>query len=152
MEEEMGVEPDLQQPSHLRFGIVTSDSVREQSERLGLNPPYIPNRLTQGRSRGTRMVRLLARCGNCEGCLRGNCGTCKNCLDKPKYGGRGVRKQACLRRVCCKPRIIRRELFARDADDEYVDQVVRGGACLTRMGLEAPMPDPVETSEEDGIE
>lgn len=42
----------------------------------------------------------LARCGNCAGCRRGDCGTCKNCLDKPKYGGRGIKKQACLRRAC----------------------------------------------------
>jgi len=41
-----------------------------------------------------------ARCGSCAGCMRGDCGDCKNCLDKPKYGGRGIKKQACLRRAC----------------------------------------------------
>jgi len=41
-----------------------------------------------------------ARCGSCAGCTRGDCGECKNCLDKPKYGGRGIKKQACLRRAC----------------------------------------------------
>ena len=44
-----------------------------------------------------------ARCGGCQGCVRGDCGDCKNCLDKPKFGGRGIKKQACLSRVCCNP-------------------------------------------------
>ena len=44
-----------------------------------------------------------SRCGNCRGCMRGDCGECKNCLDKPKFGGRGIKKQACLRRACCNP-------------------------------------------------
>jgi len=42
----------------------------------------------------------LSRCGSCAGCTRGDCGECKNCLDKPKFGGRGIKKQACLRRTC----------------------------------------------------
>ena len=45
----------------------------------------------------------LARCGECSGCTRGDCGECKNCRDKPKYGGPGVKKQACLCRVCSNP-------------------------------------------------
>ena len=32
-----------------------------------------------------------------------DCGECKNCLDKPKFGGRGIKKQACLRRSCYNP-------------------------------------------------
>lgn len=32
--------------------------------------------------------------------VHSDCGDCKNCLDKPKNGGRGIRKQACLRRSC----------------------------------------------------
>ena len=44
-----------------------------------------------------------ARCGSCVGCVRGDCGRCKNCLDKPKFGGRGIKKQACLARTCCNP-------------------------------------------------
>ena len=35
--------------------------------------------------------------------MRGDCGRCKNCLDKPKFGGRGIKKQACLARTCCNP-------------------------------------------------
>lgn len=48
---------------------------------------------------GSARARLV-RCGHCAGCLTGDCGTCKNCLDKPKYGGPGIKKQACLARRC----------------------------------------------------
>lgn len=44
-----------------------------------------------------------ARCSNCAGCTRGDCGYCKNCLDKPKFGGPGIKKQACLQRACSNP-------------------------------------------------
>ena len=47
----------------------------------------------------------LARCGTCVGCTRGDCGECKNCKDKPKYGGPGIKKQACLQRACNNPLI-----------------------------------------------
>lgn len=43
------------------------------------------------------------RCGSCTGCLRGDCGACKNCRDKPKFGGKGIKKQACVRRACNNP-------------------------------------------------
>merc|ERR1712130_742928 len=40
------------------------------------------------------------RCGVCSGCKRDDCGTCRSCRDKPKFGGRGVLKQACQQRAC----------------------------------------------------
>ena len=40
------------------------------------------------------------RCNKCDDCLAGDCGECASCLDKPKFGGRGLRKQACLTRRC----------------------------------------------------
>lgn len=42
----------------------------------------------------------LARCGKCNSCTRQDCGTCYNCADKPKFGGPGVKKQACINRKC----------------------------------------------------
>lgn len=42
----------------------------------------------------------LARCGKCDSCNRQDCGTCYNCADKPKFGGPGVKKQACINRKC----------------------------------------------------
>jgi len=41
-----------------------------------------------------------ARCGTCEACLAKDCGRCKNCLDKPRFGGPGIKKKACVNRVC----------------------------------------------------
>ena len=40
------------------------------------------------------------RCFKCSGCLAEDCGICKYCVDKPKYGGKGVLKQSCLKRKC----------------------------------------------------
>ncbi|KAG8470720.1 hypothetical protein KFE25_009141 [Diacronema lutheri] len=57
-------------------------------------------------------VRLM-RCGKCAACAIGDCGTCKNCLDKPRYGGPGVKKQACVARRCMRPRPVC------EANDEY---------------------------------
>ena len=45
----------------------------------------------------------LTRCGKCPGCVNEDCGECKNCLDKPKFGGRGIKKQACEQRDCSDP-------------------------------------------------
>ncbi len=40
------------------------------------------------------------RCGECEGCTREDCSRCDPCQDKPKFGGRGLKKQACVYRLC----------------------------------------------------
>ena len=48
-------------------------------------------------------VDRVLRCGGCEGCRRGDCGRCPNCRDKPKFGGAGVKKQACQHRRCLQP-------------------------------------------------
>ena len=36
------------------------------------------------------------RCGECEGCTRGNCGECSSCADMPRFGGPGSLRQACV--------------------------------------------------------
>ena len=43
------------------------------------------------------------RCGECLACNRDDCGSCLNCRDKPRFGGRGARKQACVMRTCATP-------------------------------------------------
>jgi len=53
--------------------------------------------------RGVVKVDRVLRCGACEGCRRGDCGRCPNCRDKPKFGGAGVKKQACNHRRCLQP-------------------------------------------------
>ena len=40
------------------------------------------------------------RCGVCEGCTVVNCEQCKYCLDRPRNGGQGTFKKACVMRVC----------------------------------------------------
>ena len=35
--------------------------------------------------------------------MNDDCGECKNCLDKPKFGGRNIKKQACQQRDCSDP-------------------------------------------------
>ena len=40
------------------------------------------------------------RCGECEGCMKDDCGDCAACRDKPRFGGKGTKKRACVARVC----------------------------------------------------
>ncbi|XP_059814282.1 histone-lysine N-methyltransferase 2A-like isoform X3 [Hypanus sabinus] len=48
-----------------------------------------------------RKGRRSRRCGQCSGCqVPDDCGQCTNCLDKPKFGGRNVKKQCCKIRKC----------------------------------------------------
>lgn len=82
---------------------------------LPLPPPprVLPSTVRGKKLADARLLLLLAkggaspplrnlknRCGRCNECLRGECGKCDNCLDKPKFGGRGCRKQACSSRRC----------------------------------------------------
>ncbi|KAH9388658.1 methylates 'Lys-4' of histone H3 [Tyrophagus putrescentiae] len=41
-----------------------------------------------------------SRCKECEGCRAQDCGQCTYCLDKKKFGGQNVIKQACKFRIC----------------------------------------------------
>ena len=49
---------------------------------------------------GPLRVVSKVRCGECTSCLRRDCGVCANCRDKPRFGGNGVRKRACMERRC----------------------------------------------------
>lgn len=42
-------------------------------------------------------------CKKCFGCRTPNCGQCISCCDMPRFGGLGVNKQKCLKRVCTNP-------------------------------------------------
>jgi len=50
--------------------------------------------------------------------LRPDCGECVNCFDKPKFGGPGVKKQACSGRKCLCPN---RALNFHDDEEEVED-------------------------------
>ena len=43
---------------------------------------------------------ITLKCGKCDQCKKQDCGMCKNCLDKPKFGGHGLRKKGCDRKTC----------------------------------------------------
>ena len=54
--------------------------------------PYTPER-RDGDSKRKRGV----RCMKCAACLRTeDCGRCEYCLDKKKFGGPNIKKQACM--------------------------------------------------------
>jgi len=42
-------------------------------------------------------------CKRCRACLSPNCGVCSACRDMPRFGGRGLGKQACKGRRCFNP-------------------------------------------------
>jgi len=56
--------------------------------------------LAAARSYAHRTAPRTNRCGACDACRAPDCGHCKECLDKPKFGGSGIRKKACISRVC----------------------------------------------------
>lgn len=43
---------------------------------------------------------IKKRCGSCSGCTASDCGSCTFCLDKKKFGGPNIIKQACKLRKC----------------------------------------------------
>ena len=48
----------------------------------------------------TMYLLFLFFSGECEGCMRDDCGQCAACADKPRFGGRGTKKKACVARIC----------------------------------------------------
>ena len=68
-------------------------------------PLCAPSPQAPGSSSKRAVVKVdrVLRCGACEGCRRADCGRCPNCRDKPKFGGAGVKKQACQHRRCLQP-------------------------------------------------
>lgn len=69
-----------------------SDKREVQKERKKNRTDYVYG--------GSSKAKKVRRCGECEGCTRDDCGKCIGCLDKPKFGGKNTRKQACTMRKC----------------------------------------------------
>ena len=80
-------------------------------------PPQLHRTVSSKKLADARLLLLLSkgdprappknqkyRCGKCDDCLLGDCGQCASCLDKPKFGGRGCRKQGCKMRRCMRLR------------------------------------------------
>ncbi|GBL83584.1 Histone-lysine N-methyltransferase 2A [Araneus ventricosus] len=64
---------------------------------LKTSPKIVSTRLLR-----TKKFRKV-RCKQCEGCLAEDCGECAHCLDKKKFGGPNLIKQACKYRRCLRP-------------------------------------------------
>ena len=71
---------------------------------LGLGANREMSLLLPMQARACTKRRRLASCGTCPACTREDCGRCINCIDKPKFGGDGVRKQSCIHKRCSAPK------------------------------------------------
>ena len=81
-----------------------NDYMVPEHKAVAMYPPT-PTHATPGSAAKRAVVKVdrVLRCGACEGCRRADCGRCPNCRDKPKFGGAGVKKQACQHRRCLQP-------------------------------------------------
>jgi len=79
------------------------DMIRSSAEKH--RPEHERDRLIDDDDEGGKSQKRIrsSRCGTCTSCLQPDCGSCINCMDKPKFGGPGIKKQACSRRKCMYP-------------------------------------------------
>uniref|UniRef100_A0A3Q2QCV2 Histone-lysine N-methyltransferase n=1 Tax=Fundulus heteroclitus TaxID=8078 RepID=A0A3Q2QCV2_FUNHE len=78
-------------------------SVAGSEEAEPQSPPIKPRETRQKTVQEVppKKGRRSRRCGQCSGCqVPEDCGVCTNCLDKPKFGGRNIKKQCCKMRKC----------------------------------------------------
>nr|XP_046244986.1 histone-lysine N-methyltransferase 2A isoform X2 [Scatophagus argus] len=78
-------------------------SVAGSEEAEPQSPPIKPRETRQKavQEAPPKKGRRSRRCGQCSGCqVPEDCGVCTNCLDKPKFGGRNIKKQCCKMRKC----------------------------------------------------
>ncbi|KAK1899691.1 Histone-lysine N-methyltransferase 2A [Dissostichus eleginoides] len=78
-------------------------SVAGSEEAEPQSPPTKPRETRQKAVQDAppKKGRRSRRCGQCSGCqVPEDCGVCTNCLDKPKFGGRNIKKQCCKMRKC----------------------------------------------------
>ncbi|XP_034996444.1 methyl-CpG-binding domain protein 1 isoform X5 [Zootoca vivipara] len=82
-------------------------TVRQRKKQLGAvkerkkpgRPPKHPT--AQLKNNVTSASRRNRKCGKCEACLlKMDCGRCDFCCDKPKFGGRNLKRQKCRWRQC----------------------------------------------------
>jgi len=73
-----------------------SDTQAEKKDPLKQTKAYAQHGVYGGSSSAAKS----RRCGECEGCMRDDCGQCVPCADKPRFGGPGTKKKACVQRFC----------------------------------------------------
>ena len=90
--------PHHHQPDHAELhGLLLPGEMESLQQNARLKPTVIS---LSPRGEGRRQAARLQRCGKCGPCKAIDCGTCQNCADKPRFGGKGVKKQACVVRRC----------------------------------------------------
>ncbi|CAH2316992.1 methyl- binding domain 1 L homeolog isoform X1 [Pelobates cultripes] len=78
------------------------------------------------------------RCGECEACLQNvDCGECDFCQDKPKFGGRNLKRQKCRWRQCLR--------FAMEKNIPAFHKSPKYSMSLVRTKLEAVDTEYMET-------
>lgn len=78
--------------------LTDKSSVAGSEEAEPQSPPIKPRETRQKavQEAPPKKGRRSRRCGQCSGCqVPEDCGVCTNCLDKPKFGGRNIKKQCC---------------------------------------------------------
>lgn len=90
----------LTSPPRSGLGALLAASAHTPPRAIARAAPPAVSRQGSGGIKRPRSV----RCGQCPGCVGDDCGMCKNCVDKPKFGGLGMRKQGCVRKICHAPR------------------------------------------------
>lgn len=100
--EQIGAKKDKKSPGAAKSKVVyvqsPGDKKKPAPKSKGADP--LKTRVHLGVYGGSATAAKLRRCGECEGCMRDDCGTCYACADKPRFGGKGTKKKACVLRYC----------------------------------------------------
>ena len=82
---------------------LTSANVKLVTISKGFQGANLSSMLTKKAQRLCEKRHRFRACKKCTGCRTSNCGLCTNCSDMPAFGGMGINKQKCMKRVCVNP-------------------------------------------------
>lgn len=81
----------------------TSTETNDQKVSQGFTGANVANMIAKKSRTSCSKNHRFRPCRKCTGCRTPNCSVCRFCLDMPCYGGPGINKQKCMRRVCSNP-------------------------------------------------
>jgi len=90
------------QPKKKKNGKLVKAKKIVQTKKYGFKGEHA-DIMARTKMRKCKKRHRLLPCRKCDGCQAVNCETCIYCRDNPKYGGRGVMKQKCVKRICSNP-------------------------------------------------